>query len=172
MSVLVFGVDPGLTGAIAVVLAGQYVHTNDMPTVGRGKLGRQNVCPTQLAEYITSFTGRVGLEHMLAVVEQVNGMNPRGKDGKERRAGGNGMFRFGKACGVVEGVFGALQIPVHFVVPHVWKRALGLIGKDKEASRALAIELFPDAPLSRKRDHGRAEALLIAKWGIEHGNFA
>ncbi len=39
------------------------------------------------------------------------------------------------------------------------------LGKDKELAIALAIQLFPKAPLSRKKDHNRAEALLIANYG-------
>ena len=48
-------------------------------------------------------------------------------------------------------------------------RYLHLIGKDKEASRKLAIQWFPKAPLQLKGHHGRAEALLIARWGMQHG---
>lgn len=47
--------------------------------------------------------------------------------------------------------------------PAVWKRRLGLSGKDKEASRLRALKLFPHCKdILRKRDHNRAEALLIA----------
>lgn len=72
--------------------------------------------------------------------------------------------------------------------PQVWKEHFGLINREKipkgldpkeetkirneryrdskEASRLLAIELFPDQAdlLKRKMDHDRAEALLIAKY--------
>ena len=34
---------------------------------------------------------------------------------------------------------------------------------DEEQARAKAIELYPQAPLSRVKDHGRAEAILIAR---------
>ena len=53
------------------------------------------------------------------------------------------------------------------VRPAIWKRTLGL-GKDKEASRLKAIQLFPTADLRRKKDHGRAEALLLAYWRQQH----
>ena len=45
----------------------------------------------------------------------------------------------------------------------VWKRRLHLPGKDKEAARQKALQLFPSqhALLARKKDHGRAEAALI-----------
>jgi crossover junction endodeoxyribonuclease RuvC len=46
--------------------------------------------------------------------------------------------------------------------PMVWKRMQGLVKKDKEAARLQAQKLFPGASLKRKKDHNRAEALLIA----------
>jgi crossover junction endodeoxyribonuclease RuvC len=43
-----------------------------------------------------------------------------------------------------------------------------LPGKDKERARQLALEKFPGAhaALSRRRDHGRAEASLLALYGL------
>ena len=43
------------------------------------------------------------------------------------------------------------------------KRQLRLPGKDKEAARQRALQLFPrqHALLARRKDHGRAEAALI-----------
>jgi crossover junction endodeoxyribonuclease RuvC len=53
---------------------------------------------------------------------------------------------------------------VEEVVPTVWKKAMGLAGKDKEAARLKACGLFPHAGLSLKKDHNRAEALLLADY--------
>lgn len=55
---------------------------------------------------------------------------------------------------------------VHIINASVWTNALG-VGRDKEASLELARKLFPElAPLlSRKKDHNRAQALLIAEYG-------
>jgi crossover junction endodeoxyribonuclease RuvC len=54
------------------------------------------------------------------------------------------------------------------VEPAVWKRFHGLRGGDKEAGRQRALMLFPSAHalLARKKDHGRAEAALIALAGL------
>eukprot|EP00892_Ulva_mutabilis_P009032 jgi/Ulvmu1/6500/UM003_0133.1 len=48
-----------------------------------------------------------------------------------------------------------------------WKRQLQLHGNGKDASRELAMHLIPDlaSALRRKKDHGRAEAVLLAMWG-------
>jgi len=66
------------------------------------------------------------------------------------------------------GVLGALAVPLHEASPSRWKRSYG-IGADKEKARALAIRFYPgiQASLARKRDAGRAEALLLARWFSE-----
>ena len=53
--------------------------------------------------------------------------------------------------------------------PASWKRRFGLTGQDKDAARLLAIQRFPAAALQlqRKKDNGRADALLIGLWA-EH----
>ena len=61
-----------------------------------------------------------------------------------------------KACG----------FPLHVVRPQDWKRYFSL-PKEKEHARALAISYYPQAPLARVKDHNRAEALLIARYGWE-----
>jgi len=48
--------------------------------------------------------------------------------------------------------------------PNIWKKALDLLGKDKEASRLLALTLYPNADISRKADHDKAEALLLVEY--------
>jgi hypothetical protein len=49
----------------------------------------------------------------------------------------------------------------------MWKRTLRLKGKDKEGSRQKALEPFPHAQhlLARKKNHQRAEDMLIALYG-------
>ena len=80
------------------------------------------------------------------------------------------MFGFGRSLGVVEGVLAALHIPVTYVAPATWTKAIGK-AQGKDASRHRAMELFPEHQQLFKRvmDDGRAEASLIAVWGIKHG---
>jgi hypothetical protein len=47
--------------------------------------------------------------------------------------------------------------------PRDWKKIYGL-GTDKDASRATAVRLYPNAPVSRVKDHNRAESILIGHW--------
>jgi crossover junction endodeoxyribonuclease RuvC len=51
------------------------------------------------------------------------------------------------------------------VEPAKWKKHFRL-PRDKEASRQMALRLFPAAHalLSRKKDHGRSEAALLAAY--------
>jgi crossover junction endodeoxyribonuclease RuvC len=80
--------------------------------------------------------------------------------------GTRSMFTTGYGMGIWVGILATLEFPYTTVRPQVWKRALRL-SKDKEASRLRAIQLFPGADLRRKKDHGRAEALLLAYYGCQ-----
>ena len=71
---------------------------------------------------------------------------------------------------MIEGVCGALSIPIAFIAPPVWKRASdvppGVENKDVARTRAIAkwpnhAELF-----ARKSDIDRAESALIGLAGI------
>ena len=82
--------------------------------------------------------------------------------------GGSSAFNYGTGFGIYLGVLAALEIPYSMVAASVWKKFFHLAGPDKEASRATAIRLVPSlAPdLARKKDHGRAEAILICLYGM------
>ena len=77
-------------------------------------------------------------------------------------------FKFGMALGLIHGAILANKIPLHQVVPGTWKRHFRLTGTDKDAARALAIRLYPGVEgLSRKKDQGRADALLMGRYYLE-----
>ena len=77
-------------------------------------------------------------------------------------------FNLGYNLGWVEGVLAAHGFTIERVSPSRWKRHFSL-PKDKEAARRLAQERFPalTGELGRKKDHGRAEALLIGLYWQE-----
>jgi crossover junction endodeoxyribonuclease RuvC len=79
--------------------------------------------------------------------------------------GTRSMFTTGYGYGLWIGLLTTLRFPYTPIRPGIWKRSLAL-GKDKEASRLRAMQLYPGAALRRKRDHGRAEALLLASYGL------
>ena len=78
-------------------------------------------------------------------------------------------FKDGRAVGAIEGVIACCEIPLTIIEPAQWSRFHALRGGDKEAGRQRALQLFPaaHAMLARKRDHGRAEATLIALYGAK-----
>ena len=69
---------------------------------------------------------------------------------------------------MVRGVIAASGVPLHLVSPAKWKRHFGL-DADKEKARALALRLWPTRAdlFGRKKDHGRAEAALLARYFAE-----
>jgi hypothetical protein len=87
------------------------------------------------------------------------------------RGWGSGQtFSFGFGCGVVRGVLGALGVPTHMVTPTAWKKHHGLAqGREGRQPRQSALLLFPKVAsvFARKKDDGRAEAALIARYGAE-----
>jgi hypothetical protein len=55
------------------------------------------------------------------------------------------------------------------VTPARWKQAVGVpTCADKEAGRQRALQLFPEQAngLARKKDHARADAMLLAYYGM------
>ena len=75
------------------------------------------------------------------------------------------MFKYGQAYGTILGVVGAAYLPYSLITPASWKGAMRLAGKDKKASLAAAVRLYPQVEgLTRVMDHNRAEALLLAHY--------
>ena len=99
----------------------------------------------------------------LVVLEQVNAMPGSGPG--RRTMGAQSMFNFGRGFGVVEASVQALGLPLCFVAPATWKARAGLTRRPKDYARTLALQLYPRADLQRRADTGRADAILIARFG-------
>ena len=152
---VIIGVDCGQTGAIAAYDGQRITGLIDMPTMTRLHGQGKQVDPYTLTTAI--FDLRNGRD-AVAIIEAVSARPGQGV---------SSMFRFGESVGVVLGVLGALQVPVRWVAPGRWKKAAGIVGKDKDAARSLAIQLHPEVAdmLTRKKDVGRSDAILIARFG-------
>lgn len=160
MTTLLIGLDPGaVSGAYGVLTRdGRYVACGDLPTTPLGRAGRLQVSPPLLAALLRA----LGPPDTLAAVVEAAQPMPR--------QGVSSSYRYGTAYGILLGVLGALGIPYTTVAPARWKRAVGL-GPHKDAARTRALQRWPAAAaqLTRQRDHGRAEALLLAAYGLEQG---
>jgi crossover junction endodeoxyribonuclease RuvC len=150
----ILGVDPGIHGGLAVVelqdgVAPRLVDAIDVPTVGVGAKERIDVLAVRFWIQAQS-PDRAGIERAQALPRQ----------------GSSSGFKYGRATGALEAVIICCEIPFEIVEPSVWKRAHRLRGgpENKEAARALALQFFPGAHdlLARKKDHGKAEAALLA----------
>lgn len=154
---LFLGVDPGaVSGAFAVLDESTLLMVDDLPTIASGKLKWVDG-PALLSRILEIRAGKP----MVAMVER-----------QSARPGQGLSSTFTSAC-----AFGALlatlQIAgcsLELVTPVVWKSATGAIGRDKGASLDAARRLYPEASLDRKRDHGRAEAILLARYALRQRN--
>jgi crossover junction endodeoxyribonuclease RuvC len=149
----ILGIDPGLSGAIAALSERGHLVIHDMPTLSieRGGKTKRTINAAALAGTIRE------LAPARAVIERVGAMPGQGV---------TSMFAFGRSLGIVEGIIGALNIPVSYVAPRTWQGALK-VPKGKDGARLRASEMMPAyaALWHRKRDDGRADAALIALWG-------
>jgi crossover junction endodeoxyribonuclease RuvC len=76
------------------------------------------------------------------------------------------MFRYGQLYGIVYTILRCLGIPVTEIPPQVWKKkVMQGMEKGKGSSILRAEQLFKDFIPKRKKDHGKADALLIAYYG-------
>lgn len=144
------GIDPGICGAIGLVQAdGAFAAVHDMPTLPT-TTGRRQVDFNRLAAILR--------EHGPAFV-LVERVGPRPHEGAV------GAFAFGHTFGGIMGTLATLSLPHDVIQPAVWKRHAGIPpGAGKQASIATAVRLLPTAAehLTRVKDDGRAEALLLA----------
>lgn len=154
------GIDVGLTGAISLLDAdGKLLDLLDMPTMDKQSSNPRATVKRQLNG--AAIRERIDVwkmkDSLFAFIERVNTFGKQG-------IATNGSLMH--SLGMIEGIISTLCIPYALVTPVAWKRHFKL-GKDKELARQLTIRLYPTASLSRKKDSNRAEAILIARYGVE-----
>lgn len=146
----VIGIDPGLSGGIAVIEADN-VRLEKMPVLVDSKTGRRHVCVSKLKEILSASLPA------FVVLEKAQPMP---------RDGSMGSFRYGECFGTISAVVEMLGFECLQVHPATWKTAMQLKGATKDDSRAMATEIIgnPDA-FHKKNSHNLAEALLLAQYG-------
>lgn len=137
---MILGIDPGLSGGVALVSA---------DTAMAWKM------PTTLHDTWDLFRGLAAGRQTIskAYIENVHAMPKQGV---------SSTFKFGRNVGQLEMALAAAGIPFEYVTPTVWQRALGCLSKgDKLVTKAMAQRLFPALRIT----HALADALLIAEFG-------
>jgi crossover junction endodeoxyribonuclease RuvC len=166
----IIGIDCGVSGAIAVIEE-SLVRIYDIPTKveisGKNKKTGKNkhkthYLPSDIVTILENESDWTSPD--LVVIEQVSSM-PR--DGVVQ------AFSLGYGSGLIQGICHSLHFPILLVRPSIWKKSLNLNkGSTKEDSINLAKTLYPQAEdfIKLKKHDGRAEALLLAHYGVINGN--
>tara|TARA_B100000123_G_scaffold191137_1_gene142787 strand:- start:744 stop:1232 length:489 start_codon:yes stop_codon:yes gene_type:complete len=156
----IFGIDPGLSGAIAILEDDKVLDVVDIPVMSEGKKNKKQLNSAHLAQYIEN--NILDVNKTIVVVEQVNAMPGQGV---------TSMFNFGQTFGAIKGISAALKLPIFFVRPSKWKKHFELLKASKDASRTKTIEMYPSLAdkLSRKKDVNKSDAILIARFYNETG---
>ena len=151
----IFGIDPGLSGAIAILEKKKVLSLFDMPVMAEGKKNKKQLNSAQLVDIIRE--NSIGDDEIVVVVEQVNAMPGQGV---------TSMFNFGQTFGAIKGVCAALNLPIFFVRPSKWKKYFELINSSKDSSRTKVIEMYPSlsSQLAKKKDVNKSDAILIARY--------
>ena len=112
----IIGIDPGLSGAIAVLEDIKVLSLFEMPVMAEGKKNKRQLNSAQLVNIIKENTNDE--EEIAVIVEQVNAMPGQGV---------TSMFNFGQNFGDITVVCAALGLPIFFVRPSKWKKHFELI---------------------------------------------
>lgn len=137
------GIDPGQTGAMAII--------GD---------GLEEIYDFDDGDSMTNLR-LVSADQVKAVIEKVAAMPKQGV---------SSTFKFGTNFGIWIGRLEALGIPFDYVTPQKWKKemfdSMPRSGDQKAMSLDRARRLFPEMrdQLKRKKDHNRADALLLAEY--------
>ena len=156
----IIGIDPGLSGAIAVMEDNKVLNLFDIPVMSEGKKNKRQLNSALLVNLLKKNINKE--EEVAVVVEQVNAMPGQGV---------TSMFNFGQTFGAIKGISATLKLPIYFVRPSKWKKHFDLINSSKDASRTKAIEIYPSLAekLSKKKDVNKSDAILIARFFYESG---
>ena len=137
---LFIGIDPGVSGGIAVSRDGVMTACK-MPET-----------PHDVADVLRQ---EIGSSSCLVTIEQVGPMPKQGV---------SSTFKFGRSYGFLEGVLVGLQVPYQFATPQKWQKAMNCMTKgDKNVSKAAAQRRWPKQTIT----HAKADAMLICQYAVE-----
>jgi hypothetical protein len=150
---MVLGIDPGVTGGLALL-------NKDTVTVVPFKTLDGGLDLHWISDWLTANRPKhAGLEHVTPIFGSAAGAT----------------FSFGWGLGAIEGVLSALKIPYSLIRPKAWQKDLGIVHPPKtppklrkEKNLSLCKQLFPGVNLlatnrSTVAHMGCVDALLIAE---------
>ena len=162
---IIIGIDPGLSGAIAILPPDGSIQVFDTPTMavkrtGKTKAGKAKTKNIFLEDEMAGILKHYPKNMIHVFMEKVHAMP---------KQGGVSNWSMGEGFGIWRGIFAALDLRRTFITPQDWKKAMGLPkGAEKKESCYRAKQLFPTAelfgPMGGALD-GRGDALLIAEYG-------
>lgn len=179
----IVGVDPGISGALCLILNGSLCAVYDMPTnelPGKKKLAfdadgmpvervgkKHEIDPFGVRRVMANW--RDHAKAQLCLYSEKMWSRP----GQSSQSMDLLMYGHGLVVGIAVG----LGFDIRLIAPATWKAKLG-VSANKQSSLDLARELAQDEPdsakwrlmFARKKDNGRAEAYLISKFGNKELN--
>ena len=102
---IIFGIDPGLNGAIAVFNNNKIKVVFEIPVMTEGKKNKKQLNSAHLVKLLRD--NLVENEEVSVVVEQVNAMPGQGV---------TSMFNFGQTFGAIKGICASLGLPIFLYV--------------------------------------------------------
>lgn len=169
------GIDPGISGAIAVIRPSGVVDFFDLPTASveltsktkGGNRKHKNVyLPAEMLRILRD--ANIGF----ATMELTRAIPRRGPGGVMIAMGAVSAFTSGEGYGMLQMALVALEIPHQLITPNRWKAALMKDQpKVKEAVVPIASRLYPGAAADLRGPRGgtydgRADALMMARYGL------
>lgn len=166
MTGYIIGVDPGLTGAIALYhpdTGSLFIEDVPIHVLKRGTSNKRHVDLMGVARIVDNFIGLATAEAAASPIAYVEKVGSRPGEAPAY------AFDFGRTTGILLGVCAAHFLRIEQVTPQQWKRVLG-VPAAKDGARARASQYFPRHShlWTRVKDDGRAEAALIAFYGAHH----
>ena len=96
----IIGIDPGLSGAIAILENNKVLNIFDIPVMTEGKKNKRQLNSALLVNLLKENINKEE-EEVAVVVEQVNAMPGQGV---------TSMFNFGQTFGAIKGICAALKL--------------------------------------------------------------
>lgn len=149
----VLGIDPGKTGAIALVEDKKVVWVEKCPVI-KPKKGKPMYDERSMAMLIA----KAGAIDRI-VLEKVHAMPGQGVVS---------MFTFGEGFGIWKGICAVTPVSYILVAPQTWKKKMlaDIEGDCQKTKSILAVHrMFPEISL-KKSQHGHADAIMLAAWGF------